>query len=452
MPPPAGDQLPEVLDDLCMRFVNNLPSSEYESFERLFFAIEAAHWFYEDFYREQNPSLPRLSLKAFAARIFAHSPVLQPYVDAVDSLTSQFKTYKQEVPICGAALLNTDMTKVLLVCGWGKNGKWGFPRGKIANDETELLAAIREVREETGFDFTHLVSKSPGEEPYFMDSYAMGRLCRIYVVTHVSEDIQFKTLTRKEISKIEWVPVNCLPDPQRKSGSTSGPMPVESVQSAQQGQWPSKNFWLVSQFVPKLRSFIRRRKKALKCRVIDPKTLYSENKTASRLQKSGEDIPAFVQGSSTGDKISRRGDESNENASTRQKPKNRGGRAVSRADVAEESSRNNATFGSDSGSSAAMTDRERERFFREYVAEADRRAAELGIGDDFWPVPFLTSRDLGVQADREARVLSPANSIQAKLPRPSEGVSSSLGKAKVQSMSQRSNFRFDRERVLQSFQ
>ena len=38
----AVGALAAVLDDLCFRFLNNLPASEYESFERLFFAVENA--------------------------------------------------------------------------------------------------------------------------------------------------------------------------------------------------------------------------------------------------------------------------------------------------------------------------------------------------------------------------------------------------------------------------
>lgn len=49
------------------RFVVNVPEDELRSFERICFQIEQAHWFYEDFFREQNPSLPRLSLRDFAS-------------------------------------------------------------------------------------------------------------------------------------------------------------------------------------------------------------------------------------------------------------------------------------------------------------------------------------------------------------------------------------------------
>jgi mRNA-decapping enzyme subunit 2 len=67
-PSPAPTQtksLAEVLDDLCSRFIINLPKEELESFDRLCFQIEAAHWFYLDFFREEFPSLPIFNLKEF---------------------------------------------------------------------------------------------------------------------------------------------------------------------------------------------------------------------------------------------------------------------------------------------------------------------------------------------------------------------------------------------------
>ncbi|KAI6136628.1 hypothetical protein F5141DRAFT_1208952 [Pisolithus sp. B1] len=51
----------EVLEDLSSRFLLNLPEEELSSLERICFQVEQAHWFYEDFVREQNPKFPSLS-------------------------------------------------------------------------------------------------------------------------------------------------------------------------------------------------------------------------------------------------------------------------------------------------------------------------------------------------------------------------------------------------------
>nr|CAG8567718.1 13020_t:CDS:2 [Entrophospora candida]CAG8568712.1 4313_t:CDS:2 [Entrophospora candida] len=58
----------QILDDLSSRFIINVPEEELSSIERICFQIEQAHWFYEDFVREQNSSLPSFTLKGFSAR------------------------------------------------------------------------------------------------------------------------------------------------------------------------------------------------------------------------------------------------------------------------------------------------------------------------------------------------------------------------------------------------
>ena len=40
----------DVLDDLCSRFLVNLPSNERDDNIRICFQIEQAHWFYIDYY------------------------------------------------------------------------------------------------------------------------------------------------------------------------------------------------------------------------------------------------------------------------------------------------------------------------------------------------------------------------------------------------------------------
>lgn len=50
-------------------------------------------------------------------------------------------------------LLNEDWTKVLLVKSYwksGSSGAWGFPKGKIDQDEEKVDCAVREVLEEVG--------------------------------------------------------------------------------------------------------------------------------------------------------------------------------------------------------------------------------------------------------------------------------------------------------------
>jgi len=141
------------------RFIINCPREELNSLPRICFQVEAAHWFYEDFYREETPSLPAFSLKSFAKKcvlfftfevlsilhffaffhsltsvvwcvcfslppflflsrpiVFNHCPLLQPFLNdfSVDEIYSKFSAYKTQVPVCGAILLTPDLKKVFV--------------------------------------------------------------------------------------------------------------------------------------------------------------------------------------------------------------------------------------------------------------------------------------------------------------------------------------------------
>jgi mRNA-decapping enzyme subunit 2 len=88
-------------------------------------------------------------LKTFAIKIFSHCPLLFKIQFKFDELFTEFGNYKSEIPVCGCILLNSDLTKIALICSWtGKS--WGFPRGKIDEGESSLECAIRETYEETG--------------------------------------------------------------------------------------------------------------------------------------------------------------------------------------------------------------------------------------------------------------------------------------------------------------
>lgn len=51
----------------CSRFVLNVPKEDQQSFERILFLVEYAHWFYEDNSVEKNPSLKSFNLKEFTS-------------------------------------------------------------------------------------------------------------------------------------------------------------------------------------------------------------------------------------------------------------------------------------------------------------------------------------------------------------------------------------------------
>lgn len=117
-----------------------------------------------------------------------------------------WKQYKLSVPTYGAILLSEDLKHVLLVQSFWAKSSWGFPKGKINENEEPAKCAIREVYEETGYDISNLIVPTEFIEQTFNDQYI-----RLYLVKNVPITTHFAPRTRKEIKCIEWFPVDFLP-------------------------------------------------------------------------------------------------------------------------------------------------------------------------------------------------------------------------------------------------
>ncbi|KAG6550427.1 hypothetical protein Mapa_008390 [Marchantia paleacea] len=196
----------ELLDDLCSRFVLNAPEEELQSFERILFLVEQAHWFYEDNTMEQNVTLKSLTLREFTSLMFQSCVALRPYISQIDDIYKDFTTYKIRVPVTGAIILDESYERCLLVKGWKPGASWSFPRGKKNKDEEDHKCAVREVWEETGFDVTERLQV----EEYLEVVIGQQRM-RLYIIAGVKEDTQFAPQTKKEISEIAWHRVDELP-------------------------------------------------------------------------------------------------------------------------------------------------------------------------------------------------------------------------------------------------
>ncbi|OVA18076.1 NUDIX hydrolase domain [Macleaya cordata] len=175
----------ELLDDLCSRFVLNVPKEDLESFERILFLVEQAHWFYEDNSVEQNPSLKSLSLREFTSLMFNSCAALRPYIAHIDDIYKDFTSYKVRVPVTGAIILDEYFERCLLVKGWKVGASWSFPRGKKNKDEEDHTCAIREVLEETGFDISKLLKI----DDYIEVTIGEQRV-RLYIIAGVKDDTE----------------------------------------------------------------------------------------------------------------------------------------------------------------------------------------------------------------------------------------------------------------------
>ncbi|ROT42777.1 DCP2-domain-containing protein [Sodiomyces alkalinus F11] len=252
----AGDkmQLEDWLDDLCVRFIINLPEEDLSSVARICFQVEEAQWFYEDFIRPLDPSLPSMTLRSFSLRIFQHCPLLAPFsVENHTKAFEEFLQYKTRVPVRGAILLNEEMDSTVLVKGWKKGANWSFPRGKINKDEDDLECAIREVYEETGYDLKAAGLVPVDRNVKYIEITMREQQMRLYVFRNVPMDTHFEPRTRKEISKIQWYKLSELPA-FRKRGNNNSQNDAVAASNA-------NKFYMVAPFLVPLKKWVMQQKK-----------------------------------------------------------------------------------------------------------------------------------------------------------------------------------------------
>ncbi|KAJ3800711.1 pyrophosphatase DCP2 [Lentinula aff. detonsa] len=270
----------DVLEDLTSRFILNLPDEELNSIERISFQVEQAHWYYEDFIREANPKFPSLPLKKFSAMLFNACPLL--HRQDHEQAFYNFMQYKTRVPVCGAIMLNDAWEKCVLVKGWKSSSGWGFPKGKINEDEPQPNCAIREVLEETGYNLAGQLNPD-----HVIEMSIKEQKIALYVVPGVPENYPFKTKTRKEISKIEWFRLSDLPTWKRNKTT------------------PGK-FYLISPFIGALKQFIKEHK---------PVTVPRKPPKAKKAQ-TYESLPATRHQPSLADSPSSSSQEANQESSS----------------------------------------------------------------------------------------------------------------------------------------
>ena len=243
------------LDDLCVRFIVNLPNEELQSVERICFQIEEAQWFYEDFIRPLDPnSLPSMHLRKFSQLMFQHCPLFSAYSEQLHQQAyEQFLAYKTRVPVRGAIMLNDDMTHAVLVKGWKKGAKWSFPRGKINKEESDLDCAVREVWEETGYDLREADLVLPEEQMKSITITMREQSMMLYVFRGVPMDTYFEPRTRKEISKIDWYKLTDLPTLRRKNQVQPQVPTHDTIKES--------SFYMVAPFLGPLRAWIKQQLK-----------------------------------------------------------------------------------------------------------------------------------------------------------------------------------------------
>ncbi|VDM65926.1 unnamed protein product [Strongylus vulgaris] len=155
----------------------------------------------------------------------------------------EWRWYKSTVPTYGAILLDESLNHVLLVQGfYASKNSWGFPKGKVNEGEEPRCCAIREVFEETGFNFG---DHRPHGGEKKLQKFVNETMVRLYIVPDVPTDFPFAPQTRNEIRKIQWFNVWDLPTDRND-------------QFHRLGILSNHNFYTVMPFVQDLQKYIVR--------------------------------------------------------------------------------------------------------------------------------------------------------------------------------------------------
>ena len=98
---------------------------------------------------------------------------------------------------CGCIIIKDN--KVLLICEKRRNNFWGFPKGHIEHDETEVETAKREVQEEVGLNVE--VDESKRYEIKYIIDDRIEKTAVFFLARATSDEI---TKQECEIADVKW--------------------------------------------------------------------------------------------------------------------------------------------------------------------------------------------------------------------------------------------------------
>ena len=146
-------------------------------------------------------------MREFSEHMFRHVSFLKGYADNLDVILEDWKSYKLCVPTYGAIIMDDQLDNVLLVQSYYSKSSWGFPKGKVNEDEQPHDCAVREVLEETGFDISGKINPDA-----FLQTIINDQQVWLYLIPGVPKDTVFAPRTKCEIREIKWFPVADLPN------------------------------------------------------------------------------------------------------------------------------------------------------------------------------------------------------------------------------------------------
>ncbi len=97
---------------------------------------------------------------------------------------------------CGCIIIEND--KVLLL--QQVEGHWGFPKGHMEKNETEIQTALREVKEETNLDVE--IDKKKRYNEYYITNRGSQKEVVLFIAKKIGGEIKVQ---EEEIRNIKWL-------------------------------------------------------------------------------------------------------------------------------------------------------------------------------------------------------------------------------------------------------
>ncbi len=142
---------------------------------------------------------PPLRLQNIIYNDIKQNPINNEEIEQLKNMIIKPKRRK----CCGGIIFNIDQKRkiiyILVVLG-RLSKKWGLPKGGIERNETYEKCAIREIKEETGLDYTECDLK---ERIKIHSTY-------YYMILKKSKKIGSGPIDKREIAKIKWIPINYI--------------------------------------------------------------------------------------------------------------------------------------------------------------------------------------------------------------------------------------------------
>jgi len=172
---------------------------------KVFCYLQQLYWDYLDYYSPNYSFFPKWSEEDFICFILRYTGILQPYFKQ-EPMTEykEWCSYVDKIPVYGSVIVDKSRRYCLLLkVKFGNESiRYGFPKGKINVGENPIDCAIRETKEETGFDVSNYI-----KEAYYVEDIIHNKLTRLYIIEGVSKKTKFNALSRGECDGYEWVPI-----------------------------------------------------------------------------------------------------------------------------------------------------------------------------------------------------------------------------------------------------